>query len=65
MKSMQDDLKTIKRNMKQSSDTNREFSVLPAGPNLEERLVVIEPGEKTYPEVSSTLKDCRLTEDKL
>ena len=65
MKSLQEDMKLVKRGVKQNGERDKEYPALPTAPSLEDRLVVIEPGEKTYSDVTNTLKDCKLTGDNL
>lgn len=63
VKSIQDDLNQVKRNVKQTAGPHSESHA--AAASEEERLCVIEPGKKTYSEVVDGLKGCRLVEDKL
>ena len=65
MKTMQDDLKQVKKCVKQNGPTNRDAPAAQVNPSVEDRLVIIEPGKKSYSEITNTLKKCKLVEDKL
>lgn len=63
VKTVQEDLKTVKR--RQGIDMSKENPVVSDRANLEERLVIIEPGQRSYAEITTALKGCKLDEDKL